>query len=79
MRPYLDSQGVELTPHVEWVRRYRARLHREGVREVLIKLPVETLATIDRWRDERGERSRSDVLVSLIHRALEDESEPKNP
>ena len=67
MRPYLDSQGVELTPHVEWVRRYRARLQRQGAREVLIKLPVETIATIDRLRDERGERSRSDVLASLIH------------
>jgi len=68
-----------MTPHTECVRRYRARLQRQGAREVLIKLPVETIATIDRLRDERGERSRSDVLASLIHRALEGESEPKNP
>ena len=61
------------------MRRYRARLEREGIREVLIKLPVETIATIDRWRDERGERSRGDVLASLVQAVLENENELKNP
>jgi metal-responsive CopG/Arc/MetJ family transcriptional regulator len=68
-----------MTPHVESVRRYRARLQRQGIREVLIKLPVETIATIDRWRDERGERSRGDVLASLIQAAVEDADELKTP
>jgi len=68
-----------MAPHVESVRRYRARLQREGIREVLIKLPVETVAAIDRRRDERDERSRSDVLASLIQAALEDENELKTP
>ena len=68
-----------MAPHVESVRRYRARLQREGIRKVLIKLPVETVAAIDRRRDERGERSRSDVLASLIQAALEDENELKTP
>ena len=68
-----------MTPRVESVRRYRARLQREGIREVLIKLPVETIATIDRWRDERGESSRGDVLASLIQAAVEDADELKTP
>ena len=66
-----------MTPHTECVRRYRARLQRQGAREVLIKLPVETIATIDRLRDERGEHSRGDVVASLIQQALEAENELK--
>jgi hypothetical protein len=71
-------QETRMTP-VEHTRRYRERIRQQGERQVLLKLPIETIEALDRVRDERGERSRSDVLVSLIHRALEDESELKTP
>ena len=64
---------------VQYVRRYRERIQQQGAKEVLLKLPVETIATIDRLRDSRGAASRSDVVASLIHRALEAESELKQP
>ena len=58
----------------EYVRRYRERIQQQGAREVLLKLPVETIATIDRMRDAKGVASRSDIVASLIHRALEAEN-----
>ena len=58
----------------EYVRRYRERIQQQGAREVLLKLPVETIATIDRMRDAKGAASRSDIVASLIHRALEAEN-----
>ena len=58
----------------EYVRRYRERIQQQGAREVLLKLPVETIATIDRMRDAKGAASRSDIVASLLHRALEAEN-----
>jgi metal-responsive CopG/Arc/MetJ family transcriptional regulator len=58
----------------EYVRCYRERIQQQGAREVLLKLPVETIATIDRMRDAEGAASRSDIVASLLHRALEAEN-----
>jgi metal-responsive CopG/Arc/MetJ family transcriptional regulator len=59
----------------EYSRRYRERIQQQGAREVLLKLPVDTVATIDRLRDAEGAASRSDIVASLIRRALEAENE----
>lgn len=66
-----------MTPSVQYVRRYRERMLQQGAKEVLLKMPVETIAKIDRLRDARGAASRSDVVVSLIQQALEAASELK--
>lgn len=62
------------SPSVQYVRRYRERIQQQGAKEVLLKLPVETIATIDRLRDARGAANRSDIVASLIYRALEAEN-----
>ena len=63
-----------MTLSAETSRRYRERLRQQGMTEVLLKLPHETLQVIDRFRDEHGASSRSDVVASLIYRALEAEN-----
>ena len=62
-----------MTPS-EHLRRYRQRIRQQGERQVLLRLPVETIEAIDRMRDERGEQSRSVVAAFLIQRALEAET-----
>ena len=69
----LSRQETRMTP-VEHTRRYRERIRQQGERQVLLKLPVETIEALDRVRDERGEQSRSVVAAFLIHRALEAET-----
>ena len=61
----------------EGVRRYRARIRQQGVTEILLRLPVETVEAIDRLREMRGAANRSAAVALLIHRALEAESELK--
>lgn len=61
----------------EYSRRYRERIQQQGGREILLKLPAETIETIDRLRDARGAANRSDIVASLLNRALEAENELK--
>jgi hypothetical protein len=50
----------------EYVRRYRERIQQQGAREVLLKLPVETIALLDDLKQRQGLRNRSQALLQLI-------------
>lgn len=60
-------------------RRHRQRLREQGKTEVLLKLPVEVVATLDRLRVIHGGGTRGDVVVSLIRQVTEAGSELKKP
>jgi hypothetical protein len=63
-----------MSTSAEHQRRHRARLRQQGKTEVLLKLPVEAVAILDRLRESQGVASRGDVVVSLIQRATEAEN-----
>ena len=54
----LDASGKD--------RAYRRRLAAEGLRQLIVALPSETVAMIDELKQRRGLRSRSQVLQQLI-------------
>lgn len=51
--------------------RYRQRIRAAGVQEVLVHLPVETVAFLDGIKEREGLRSRSQVLLQLIEAGRE--------
>ena len=50
----------------EKTRVYRERLRAAGGEEVLFKLPRETIADLDEFKQRRGLRNRSQALLQLI-------------
>lgn len=50
----------------EKARVYRERLRAAGGEEVLFKLPRETIADLDEFKQRRGLRNRSQALLQLI-------------
>lgn len=63
----------------EYQRRHRERIRQQGKTEILLKLPVEAVALLDRLRESQGAATRGDVVVSLIQRATEAGNELKTP
>jgi hypothetical protein len=61
----------------EYVRRHRKRVREQGKTEILLTLPVETVAMLDRLRESQGAASRGAVVVSLIHQVTEAGNELK--
>jgi hypothetical protein len=49
-------------------RAYRRRLASKGRRQLIVDLPQEMIETIDELKQQRGLRSRSQVLMELIER-----------
>lgn len=47
-------------------RQYRERLRASGEGEVLVKLPRETIAAIDEFKQREGLRNRSQAMLQLI-------------
>jgi hypothetical protein len=47
-------------------RAYRRRLAAEGLHQLIVALPSETVAMIDELKQRRGLRSRSQALQQLI-------------
>jgi hypothetical protein len=53
------------------VRAYRQRLAATGEQEVLFKLPNETVALIEEFKQRHGLRNRGQALLQLIERGRE--------
>ncbi|MBS3025409.1 hypothetical protein ICJ77_16785 [Acidiphilium multivorum] len=50
----------------EHVRAYRQRQEAAGYREIMLNLPVDTIAFLDEVKERRGLRNRSQAFVQLI-------------
>jgi hypothetical protein len=66
-----------MSSSTESQRRHRQRLREQGKTEVLLKLPVEVVETLDRLRAVHGGATRGDVVVSLIRQITEAGNELK--
>ena len=55
----------------EHVRAYRRRIAAAGEQEVLFRLPNETVALIDKFKQRQGLRNRGQALMQLIERGRE--------
>jgi hypothetical protein len=55
----------------EHVRAYRRRIAAAGEQEVLFRLPNETVALIDEFKQRQGLRNRGQALMQLIERGRE--------
>lgn len=55
-----------ITQEIERQRRYRQRIREQGKKEILLKLPVETVEALDRMRAEQGASCRGDVVAALV-------------
>jgi hypothetical protein len=55
----------------EHVRAYRRRIAAAGEQEVLVRLPIETVALIDELKQRQGLRNRGLALLQLIERGRE--------
>lgn len=52
-------------------RAYRRRLAAEGQHQLVVALPRETVALLDKLKERQGLRNRSQVLLQLIERGRE--------
>jgi hypothetical protein len=59
------------TPKAEEMRAYRRRLVEEGQHQVIVALPNEVVAFLDRVKQHQGLRSRSQALLQLIQQGRE--------
>jgi hypothetical protein len=55
-------------PLSERYRAYRRRLVAKGRHQLIVDLPLETVAFIDEIKERHGLRNRSQVLMQLIER-----------
>lgn len=55
----------------EHVRAYRRRIAAAGEQEVLFRLPSETVALIDEFKQRQGLRNRGQALLQLIEQGRE--------
>lgn len=52
-------------------RAYRRRLAAQGQHQLVVALPRETVALIDKLKERHGLRNRSQVLIQLIEQGRE--------
>lgn len=52
-------------------RAYRRRLAEEGLHQLIVALPKDTVALIDELKQRQGLRSRSQALLQLIEQGRE--------
>jgi hypothetical protein len=57
-----DTAQPNLRPH----QTYRKRIVAEGRRQLLVDLPEETIHVIDELKRQRGMKSRSQALFTLV-------------
>jgi hypothetical protein len=55
----------------EHVRAYRRRIAAAGEQEVLFRLPNETVALIDEFKQRQGLRNRGQALLQMIEQGRE--------